>query len=100
MVTTLSSKSDDANQMWVTMDDTIRTVAKETLGVSSGKPKVYKESWWCNDEVQKKIMDKNERFKELITCMEEEVRTQKRESYKEAKRAARKAVAEEKNSCL
>ena len=62
MVATLSSKiktsgypsmSDDANQMWATMAETIRKVAKETLGVSTGKPKVYKESWWWNEEVQK-----------------------------------------------
>ena len=37
----------------------IRNVAKETLGMSTGKPKVYKESWWWNEEVQKKIKDKN-----------------------------------------
>ena len=54
MVATLSSKiktsgypiiSDDANQMWATIAETIRKVAKETLGVSTGKTKVYKESW-------------------------------------------------------
>ena len=48
MVTTLSSKisllgfssqSEDANAMWVNMAKTIRKVAKETLGVSLGKPK-------------------------------------------------------------
>ena len=61
VATTLSSKinvfgclsqSDDANHMWVTMADTIRKVAKEILGVSWGKPKVHKQSWWWNVEVQ------------------------------------------------
>ena len=47
------SISDDANQMWPIMAETIRKVVKETLGVSTGKPKVYKESWWWNEEVQK-----------------------------------------------
>ena len=47
--------------------------------MSSGKPKVFKESWWWNDEVRKKIKDKNKRFKELISCTEEEKRIQKRE---------------------
>ncbi|XP_057520716.1 uncharacterized protein LOC130800989 [Amaranthus tricolor] len=52
MVTTLSSKisllrfpsqSEDANEMWVNMPKTIRTVAKETLGVSSeGKKQIFK----------------------------------------------------------
>ena len=78
MVATLSSKiktssypsiSDDANQMWVTMAETIRKVAKEILGVSTGKPKVYKESYWWNEEVQKKIKDKSKKFKELIACI-------------------------------
>ena len=83
--------------MWVNMAKTIRTVAKETLGVSSGKPKVFKESWWWNDEVEKKIKDKNKRFKELMACTEEEDMIEKRVSYKEAKRAAKKAVTEAKN---
>ncbi|XP_057540590.1 uncharacterized protein LOC130818436 [Amaranthus tricolor] len=39
------SQSEDANEMWVNMAKTIRNVAKETLGVSSGEPKVFKESW-------------------------------------------------------
>ena len=53
---------------------TIRKVAGETLGVSSGKPKVFRESWWWNDEVQNKIKDKNKRFKKLMTSTEEEER--------------------------
>ena len=36
-----------------------------------------------------KIKNKNKRFKELMTCVEEEEMIQKRESYKEAKRAAK-----------
>ena len=48
-------QSDDANEMWTNMAKTIRKVAKETLGMSSGKPKVLKESWWWNEEVEKKI---------------------------------------------
>ena len=62
-----------------------------------GKPKVFKEPWWWNDEVEKKIKDKNERFKELMTCTEKENGIEKRVSYKEAKRAAKKAVTKEKN---
>ena len=102
MVITLSSKisllgfpsqSENVNEMWVNMAKTIRTVVKETLGVSSGKPKVFKEQWWWNDEVEKKIKDKNKRFKDLMACTEDQ---DKRVSYKEAKRAAKKAVTEAK----
>ena len=65
--------------------------------MSSGKPKVFKESCWWNDEVEKKIKDKNKRFKELMACTEGEDRIEKRVSYKEAKRVAKKAVMEAKN---
>ena len=56
--------------MWVTIAETIRRMAKATLAVSSEKPKV-------NNEVHKKIKDKNKRFKELMSCTEEEVRIKK-----------------------
>ena len=55
MVATVSNKIktsgypsilDDANQMWATMVETIRKVAKEILVVLTEKPKVYKEWWW------------------------------------------------------
>ena len=39
-------------------------------------------------------MDKNRRFKELMACNEDKDRTHKKERYKKAKRAAKKAVAE------
>ena len=60
-VATLSSKikmsgylsiSNDANQMWETMAETIRKVAKETLRVSSGKSMVYKEDKGQKQEIQ------------------------------------------------
>ena len=53
------------------MADNIRQAAKEILGVSTGKPRVYKELWWWNEEVREKIKDKNKRFKELMACTEE-----------------------------
>ncbi|XP_057529786.1 uncharacterized protein LOC130808325 [Amaranthus tricolor] len=79
------------------MEKTIRTTAKETLGVSSGKPKVFQESWWWNNEMEKKIKDKNKKFKDFLACTEDEDRIEKRVSYKEAKRAAKKAVTEAKS---
>ena len=58
---------------------------------------MFKESWWWNDEVEKKIKDKNKRFKELMACTEEEDRIEKRVSYKEATRVAKIAATEAKN---
>ena len=75
-------------------------LSERDLGVSSGKQKVFKESRWGNDEVEKKIKDKNKRFKELITCTEEKDRIETRKSYKEAKWAAKKAVTKAKKPCL
>ena len=57
--------------MWVTMAETIRKVGKETLGLSSGKPRAYRESSWWNEELKEKIKDKNKRFKDLMSCMDE-----------------------------
>ena len=56
--------------MWVNIAKAIRKVVEETLGVSSGKLKVLKESLWWNNEVQEKIKNKNKRFKELMRCTE------------------------------
>ena len=64
--------------------------------MSTVKPKVHKDSWWWNEEAREKINDKNERVKELMACIEERDRISKREIYKEAKRVAKKAVAEAK----
>ncbi|XP_057540710.1 uncharacterized protein LOC130818562 [Amaranthus tricolor] len=91
------SQSEDAKEIWVNMAKNVRTVAKETLGVSSGKPKVFKESWWWNDEVEKKIKDKNKRFKDLMACTEDEDMIEKRVGYKEEKQVAKQAVTEAKN---
>ena len=74
MITTLSSKIislgfpsqfEDTNEMWVDMTKTIRNVAKETLRVSPGKTKMFKESWWWNDEVEKKIKNKTRDLRNL-----------------------------------
>ena len=91
MATTLSSKisslrfpsqCEDANDIWVNMAETIRKVAGETLGVSTEKLKVFKESWWWKDEVQNNIKDKNKRFKEHMTCTEEEERYKRERATK------------------
>ena len=46
--------------------------------------------------MEKKIKDKNKRFKELMACTEEEDRIQKRVFYREANRVAKKVETEEK----
>ncbi|XP_076954097.1 uncharacterized protein LOC143628369 [Bidens hawaiensis] len=80
------------------MATTITQVAKENLGVTSGRSSGHKESWWWSDEVQTKIRDKQESFRDLLKCTDEEERLRLREGYKKAKREAKKAATEAKNT--
>ncbi|XP_076910640.1 uncharacterized protein LOC143568357 [Bidens hawaiensis] len=95
---TSTQLGDDANQMWEAMATTITQVAKETLGVTTGRSNGHKESWWWSEEVQTKIRGKQESFRDLLKCTEEEKRLRLREGYKKAKREAKKAVTEAKNT--
>ncbi|XP_076949655.1 uncharacterized protein LOC143622363 [Bidens hawaiensis] len=89
---------DDTNKMWEAMVTTITQVAKETLGVTTGRSSGHKESWWWSEEVQTKIRDKQESFRDLLKCTDEEERLRLREGYKKAKREAKKAMTEAKNT--
>ncbi|XP_076902774.1 uncharacterized protein LOC143557626 [Bidens hawaiensis] len=73
-------------------------VAKETLGVTISKSSGHKESWWWSEEVKTKIRDKQESFKDLLKCTDEEERLWLREGYKKAKRETKMAVTEAKNT--
>ncbi|XP_071687764.1 uncharacterized protein [Rutidosis leptorrhynchoides] len=89
---------DDVDRMWNCMASTIREVAKESLGVAVGNLRGHKssrESWWLSDEVQTKVAVKQLRFRELITMRDGTLadRTRAEESYRVAKREAKKAVA-------
>ncbi|KAM0012376.1 hypothetical protein Hdeb2414_s0053g00753601 [Helianthus debilis subsp. tardiflorus] len=76
----------------------ITTVANETLGVTTGKTSGHKESWWWNVDVHTKIKDKQHSFRDLLRCTDEEERLRVGETYKKAKRKAKKAVTEAKNT--
>nr|GFD36381.1 TraB domain-containing protein [Tanacetum cinerariifolium] len=91
----------DADQMWNTLARTIKDAAKDTLVVAIGTSKTHiarRESWWLREEVQSKVAAKQARFRELLSCREDnqEDRARALERYKEAKREAGKAVAEAK----
>lgn len=36
----------DANQMWISMANAIRSAGERVVGVSSGRPNGHKEAWW------------------------------------------------------
>ncbi|GKA99692.1 craniofacial development protein 2 [Tanacetum coccineum] len=91
----------DANYMWNTLASIIKDAAKETLGVAIGTSKTHtarRESWWLCEEVQAIVAVKQARFRELLSCREdnEEERLRAHERYKEAKRLAKKVVAQAK----
>ncbi|XP_076931879.1 uncharacterized protein LOC143597182 [Bidens hawaiensis] len=88
----------DANQMWEDMAASVTQVEKETLGVTTGRTTGNKESWWWNEDVQSKIKDKQQSLRDLLRCTNEGERWRLREKYKNARREAKKAVIEAKNT--
>ncbi|KAD4179608.1 hypothetical protein E3N88_28199 [Mikania micrantha] len=94
----VNMRYDDANIMWEAMAENVIRVAKETLGMTTKNLGGQKEAWWWNDEVQHKVRTKHERFTKLVKCREEAQNESLKTKYKEAKRQAKKAVMEVKNT--
>ncbi|KAE8722033.1 Phosphoenolpyruvate/phosphate translocator 2 isoform 2 [Hibiscus syriacus] len=92
-----TTNSNNADLLWKNMTNSIREVGKNTLGLSTGKAKEHKESWWWNDEVQTKVKTKQTCFKEFLQCNDDEERSRAKQRYKEAKREAKKTVAKAKD---
>ncbi|XP_076907295.1 uncharacterized protein LOC143563687 [Bidens hawaiensis] len=95
---TLVQLDGDSNQIWEALATKITQVANETLGVTTGKASGHKESWWWNKIVQDKIRDKQGSLRELVRCTDEREHAGLREMYKGAKKEAKKAVSEAKNT--
>ncbi|MCJ8728282.1 hypothetical protein PDJAM_G00002700 [Pangasius djambal] len=83
---------------WETIAEVIRVTGRKVLGVSSGRRKEDKETWWWNEEVQDSIqrkrlakkkwdMDRTEgnrqEYKELQRRVKREVSKAKQEAYDE-----------------
>ncbi|KAE8696948.1 Methylcrotonoyl-CoA carboxylase subunit alpha [Hibiscus syriacus] len=92
-----TTNSNNADLLWKNMANSIREVGKNTLGLSTGKAKEHKESWWWNDEVQTKVKTKQTCFKEFLQSNDDEERSRAKQRYKEAKREAKKTVAKAKD---
>ena len=67
----------------------LRKTAETVLGVTIGKRKGDKETWWWNEEVQKSIKEKKEAKKTWDKIRDENTK----KVYKEKKNKAKKAVA-------
>ena len=74
---------------WDKTAEMLRKTAETVLGVTFGKRKGDRETWWWNEEVQKSIKEKKEAKKVWDKTRNENTK----KIYKEKKSKAKKAVA-------
>ncbi|KAK3556129.1 hypothetical protein QTP70_005613 [Hemibagrus guttatus] len=77
---------------WETTAEVIRETGKKVLGVSSGRRKEDKETWWWNEEVQDSIQRKRLAKKKWDMDRTEE----NRQEYKELQRRVKREVSKAK----
>ncbi|KAK3525472.1 hypothetical protein QTP86_032018 [Hemibagrus guttatus] len=77
---------------WETTAEVIRETGREVLGVSSGRRKEDKETWWWNEEVQDSIQRKRLAKKKWNMDRTEE----NRQEYKELQRRVKREVSKAK----
>ncbi|KAK3550949.1 hypothetical protein QTP70_010876 [Hemibagrus guttatus] len=77
---------------WETTAEVIRETGRKVLGVSSGRRKEDKETWWCNEEVQDSIQRKRLAKKKWDMDRTEE----NRQEYKELQRRVKREVSKAK----
>ncbi|KAK3521531.1 hypothetical protein QTP70_009026 [Hemibagrus guttatus] len=77
---------------WETTAEVIRETGRKVLGVSSGRRKEDKETWWWNEEVQDSIQRKRLAKKKWDMDMTEE----NRQEYKELQRRVKREVSKAK----
>ncbi|KAK3524279.1 hypothetical protein QTP70_026044 [Hemibagrus guttatus] len=77
---------------WETTAEVIRETGRKVLGVSSGRRKEYKETWWWNEEVQDSIQRKRLAKKKWDMDRTEE----NRQEYKELQRRVKREVSKAK----
>ncbi|KAK3544130.1 hypothetical protein QTP86_002576, partial [Hemibagrus guttatus] len=77
---------------WETTAEVIRETGRKVLGVSSGRRKEDKETWWWNEEVQDSIQRKRLAKKKWDMDRTEE----NRQEYKELQRRVKKEVSKAK----
>lgn len=78
---------------WGTVAGAIRTAAREALGVSSGRCKAGKETWWWTPEVQAAIKAKQVAKKRWDARLARD-----RQELRDANRAAKRTIAEAKRA--
>ena len=87
-VTRILGGKDGLPDEWDKTAEMLRKTAKTVLGVTFGKRKGDKQTWWWNEEVQKSIKEKKEAKKAWDKTRNENTKN----VYKEKKSKAKKAV--------
>ncbi|KAK3524491.1 hypothetical protein QTP70_029270 [Hemibagrus guttatus] len=77
---------------WETTAEVIRETGRKVLGVSSGRRKEDKETWWWNEEVQDSVQRKRLAMKKWDMDRTEE----NRQEYKELQRSVKREVSKAK----
>ncbi|KAK3545752.1 hypothetical protein QTP70_011318 [Hemibagrus guttatus] len=77
---------------WETTAEVIRETGRKVLGVSSGRRKEYKETWWWNEEVQDSVQRKRLAKKKWDMDRTDE----NRQEYKELQRRVKREVSKAK----
>ena len=88
-VTRILGDKNGLSDEWDKMAEMLRKTAETVLGVTFGKQKGDKETWWWNEEVQASIKEKKEAKKAWDKTRNENTK----KVYKEKKSKAKKAVA-------
>ena len=83
---------------WKKTTTVIKEIAKAVLGVSSGRRKVDKDTWWWNPEVQICIQRKKQAKQEWDRAQDERSKVAYRIACRTAKKAVARAKAEAYNS--
>jgi len=89
----IEGKLIEKERTWSILSTAVKEIAKEVLGVTSGKRGKKEETWWWCEEVQKALKEKRERKKERDRnrCVENI------EAYKKSNKDAKRAVAKAKS---
>ena len=87
-MTRISRGKDGLPDEWDKKAEMLRKTAKTVLGVTFGKRKGDRETWWWNEEVQESIKEKKEATKAWDKIRDKN----NKKMYKEKKTKAKKAV--------
>ena len=82
------------NEMWEKVEEGVKKVAKEVVGMSRGNMSQDKQTWWWAEEVQEIISKKKIRFKKWQKNREREDWVEYKSLSKAAKSAVNKAKLE------